>query len=175
MKIIKKCEYKNIKEWMPIKNIKEDSVYLKDKNKIKLIKVNPINFSLKSEIEQINVLERYKQFLKVYNRDIQIIIQTDNIDLEKYINSILEIKKNQPDLSDMVDDYVELLKNISKKRESISRKFYIVTNSNDNEKIKNGLISCGNSVSECSTEEIIEVFKRYFKKNVKTRKEMKWV
>ena len=78
----------------------------------------------------------------------------------------------------MAEDYKNLIKRITKERESISRKFYIVTpNSNKNikDKIINGLSNCGNSIEECSKIETIKVLKRYFKKNSIARRETKWV
>lgn len=78
----------------------------------------------------------------------------------------------------MAEDYKNLIKSIANKRESISRKFYIVVNNknkNINDKIINGLLNCGNSVKECSRLETINVIKRYFRKNSGARKEAKWV
>lgn len=173
--LIKKVEYKDIKEWIPIKNIKDNAIYLKNGSSIKLFKVEPINFNLKSEGEQISILEAYKRFLKICNFDIQIIVQTDNIDLEKHIDEIERFKNSKPNLSDMVEDYINLVKDISNTRESISRRFYIVTKNTNNEKIKEGISSCGNIISECSNGEIRKMLQRYFKKYIKVRKELKWV
>ena len=150
-------------------------IYLKNGNSTRLFKVEPINFNLKSESEQISILESYKQFLKSCDFDIQIVIQTDRIDLDNHINEIEKFKISEPNLSDMVDDYIMLVKNISNIRESISRKFYIVTSKNNNEKIKEGISACGNAIKECSNQEIINMIRRYFKKYKNVRKELKWV
>ena len=78
----------------------------------------------------------------------------------------------------MAEDYKNLIKKITKERESISRKFYIVApnkNKNVKDKVINSLLSSGNAVKECSRDEIINVLKRYFKKNYGARKETKWV
>lgn len=78
----------------------------------------------------------------------------------------------------MAEDYKKLIKKITSERESISRKFYLVTPNSDKiskEKIILGLSNCGNAVEECSKEESIKILKRYFKKNSGARKETKWV
>ena len=165
---IEKAIYKDIKDWFPIKSIKENTIYLKNGKSINLFKIEPINFKLKSDLEQIAILEAYKHFLKLCNFNMQIIIQTDNIDLEKHFLKIEKFKKENSELSDMAEDYKKLIKNIAKERESISRKFYIAvqnTSKNLKDKIINGLSNLGNNACECSKKEIITILKRYFKKN----------
>lgn len=43
---------------------------------IKIIKVIPINFNLKSELEKEAILNSYKLFLKTFNFNLQILIQS---------------------------------------------------------------------------------------------------
>lgn len=175
---IEKVKYKNIKDWFPIKSIRDNLVYLKDGTSVMIFKVEPINFKLKSDTEKRAILESYKQFLKLCNFDMQIIIQTDNIDMENHFQKIDTFKKENFELSEMAEDYKSLIKSITKERESISRKFYIVAQNktkNIKDKITSSLLNCGNTVSECSRLEIIKVLKRYFRKNSGARKEAKWV
>lgn len=175
---IDKTKYKNIKDWFLIKNVKENIIYLKDGSSFMIFKVEPINFKLKSDGEKMAILEMYKQFLKLCNFDMQIIIQTDNIDIQSHFSKIDEFKRKNQELSEMAEDYKNLIKKITKERESISRKFYIVApnkNKNVKDKVINSLLSSGNAVKECSRDEIINVLKRYFKKNYGARKETKWV
>lgn len=175
---IEKVRYKNIKDWFPIKNIKDNVIYLKDGSNVKIFRVEPINFKLKSDMEKRAILESYKQFLKLCNFDMQIIIQTDNVDIEKHFLKIDAFQKDNLELSEMAEDYKNLIKSITNKRDSISRKFYIVArdkNKNVKDKIISGLLNCGNSVAECSKLETINIIKRYFRKNSGARKEAKWV
>lgn len=171
---IEKSKYGDVQKWLPIKDIKNNIIVAKGGEKVKLFKVEPINFELKSEGEQRNILESYKAFLKNYNSDMQIIVQTDSIDLEEHIKKMEAFKKEKEELTEMVNDYIKMVLNISQKRESISRKFYIVTKLK-NEKVIKNLEQCGNRISECDDIEIVEILKRYFKKEAKMRKEAKWV
>ena len=145
---------------------------------LKIFKVEPINFKLKSESEKNAILNSYKQFLKICNFDMQIIIQTDSINLDNHFNVIDNFKNTEPDLANMAEDYKNLIKSVTKERESISRKFYIVTtnkNTNVKEKLSANLINCGNMVEECSSIETMQVIKRFLKKSSGIRKELKWV
>lgn len=73
----------------------------------------------------------------------------------------------------MVSSYINLVKELSDERASISRKFYIVieVNSNNKEtrynKIYDGLKGCGNIVSRCNKNEIIHIFNSAYKKAYK--------
>lgn len=171
---IEKNKYIDVEKWVPIKEIKNNMIILKNGEKARLFKIEPINFELKSESEQISILEAYKVFLKNYNADLQIIIQTDKIDLKEHIQNIEDFKKEKEELSEIVDDYIKMLLDVSQKRDSVSRKFYIVVKLK-NEKIVKDLEQCGNHIFECDDTEIVEVLKRYFYKETKIRKETKWV
>ena len=108
----------------------------------------------------------------------QIIIQTDSVNIENHFSRIDFFKNEEPELADMAEDYKNLIKSITKERESISRKFYIVTSNkstNVKEKLSTSLINCGNVLEECSNLETMQVVKRYLKKNSGIRKELKWV
>ena len=45
-------------QWLPIKHIQNGIVLLKDGRYIKVIEVLPVNFYLKSEVEQENIMHR---------------------------------------------------------------------------------------------------------------------
>ncbi|MFR2197219.1 MAG: hypothetical protein ACLS5Y_06695 [Clostridia bacterium] len=49
------------------------------------MKVNPINFNLKSNLEKDAIFKFYKIFLKTCNFDIQILIQSSKENLDKNI------------------------------------------------------------------------------------------
>lgn len=176
--IIEKVKYKNIKDWFPIKEINNNTICTKDGKSTRIFKVEPINFKLKSDGEKRAILEAYKQFLKLCDFDMQIIIQTDSVNIENHFSKIDAFKREEPDLASMAEDYKNLIKSITKERESISRKFYIVTsnkNTNVKEKLSTSIMNCGNMLEECSNSETMQVIKRYLKKNSGIRKELKWV
>ena len=71
-------------------------VKLKDESYIKILKIIPINYSLKSEIEKEAILNSYKIFLKTCDFNIQILIQSNKEDLNQIISKINnQIKKEK--------------------------------------------------------------------------------
>ena len=80
---------------IPIKEIKEQGIIkLKNEHYIKIIKIIPINYELKSDLEKKSILNSYKTFLNSCNFNLQILIQSKKENLEKHF-FILEQKKNQ--------------------------------------------------------------------------------
>ena len=169
---------KTLQEWLPIKEIdKKGVVKLKNNNLIKIIKVNPINYNLKSDLEKESILNSYKIFLKTCNFDIQILIQSNKEDLSHHINNIQNniSKKENKYLEKISKNYIQYINKINSERKSSSKDFYIII-SNENKKnnniqteelLKNDLkekyfkikecLSCtGNSVQEISNKENIE-------------------
>ena len=64
----------SIQEWLPFcKIFRKGMVKLKDESYIKILKIIPINYSLKSEIEKEAILNSYKIFLKTCDFNIQIL------------------------------------------------------------------------------------------------------
>ena len=81
---------KTVQQWIPIENIYENGIIKTNKNKyVKILKINPINYNLKSDLEKKTILNSYKIFLKTCNFNIQILVQSnkDYILFNFYINS----------------------------------------------------------------------------------------
>ena len=96
----------SIQKWIPIEKILEKGIIKLKKNKyIKILKVNPINFNLKTQMEKESILNSYKLFLKTFNFNIQIIIKSQKQDLSNHIIKIINSQKKES----------QIIKNISNK------------------------------------------------------------
>ena len=70
-----------VQQWIPIEEIKESGIIKINKSKyIKILKIIPINYNLKSDLEKKTILNSYKILLKTCNFDIQILIQSNKQD-----------------------------------------------------------------------------------------------
>ena len=65
------------------------------KNYIKILKVNPINYQLKSELEKKAILNAYKAFLKSYQSNIQIVVQSKKENFSRHIQTIQNQNKKE--------------------------------------------------------------------------------
>ena len=172
---------------MPIKEFYNNGIIkLKNNIFIKIIKINPINYDLKSDFEKRAILNSYKAFLKNCNFDIQIIIKSKQEDISKNIKEIEKQKETEKSLNNnfmvnVFDSYINFIKNKNKEKLSSSKEFYIIISSekipeNQEEKIllelkeeyfkiKDSLIRCGNSIFEIKEkEEIKNIIKSFLKK-----------
>ena len=169
-----KIKEKTIKEWIPLEKIyKDGTIKLKNNNYIKIIKIMPINYNLKSELEKKSIINSYKIFLKTCNFPIQILIQSKKENLDDHILKIQKnIEKNKK-IEDIGKEYIKYIKSINLSKKSSTKEFYIVINNEKNNtknnieieeiiknelnekyfKIKECLSRCGNSVQEISEKE----------------------
>lgn len=157
----------SILELKYIDEIKNYTVKLSDGRRVNILKVEPINFKLKSKSEQMVILESYKVLLKQCDFDFQIYIQTQKANIEKHIEKIKKCIEYEPKLQDMVEDYIRLVDEMSASKSSISRKFYIIFEEKDDDFRENILIDslkmCGNIVTKCERKEIFNLINCCFK------------
>ena len=181
-----KNKINSVQDWLPYVDIYDNGIIkLKNNSFVKIIKVSPINFNLKSNLEKEAILNSYKIFLKTCKFNIQILIQSNKEDLTSHISNIENINKNEKEkLKAIKNNYINYIQEINKKRKSSSKNFYIILKesqenkkeklNNENEKyiidklnenyfkIKECLARCGNSVTDISkkqeTEKILYSF-----------------
>lgn len=171
-----KIKEQNVKEWLPLEKIYEDGIIkLRNNNYLKIIKIMPINYNLKSELEKKSIINSYKIFLKTCNFPIQILIQSKKENLDDHILKIQKnIKKNKK-IKNIAEEYIKNIKSINLSKKSSTKEFYIIINNEKNNieeeiiknelnekyfKIKECLSRCGNSVQEVS--EKVETIKILF-------------
>ena len=86
---MKKIKNKSLQQWLPLEKIYNDGIIkLKNNKLIKILKIYPINYNLKSDLEKKAILNSYKIFLKTCNFNIQIFIRSNKEDLSHHISKI---------------------------------------------------------------------------------------
>ena len=172
-----------VQQWIPIDKIYNDGIIkLKENKLIKILKINPINYNLKSDLEKEAILNSYKIFLKTCNFNIQILIQSSKVDLSNHIKNIRKNvtkkseQKNNQQLGKIAENYIDYIQKLNLNRRSSSKNFYIVIADNIDKKInileseeiikndlkekyfkiKECLSRSGNLVSELSNKKEIE-------------------
>ena len=153
---------------------------MKNNKYIKILKIIPINYNLKSDLEKEAILNSYKIFLKTCNFNIQILIQSSKENLDKNILNIQKNiqKKENKFLKNISNEYIKYIQNMNLSKKSSSKNFYIILSNEklkgiDNNqsfeiikndlkekyfKIKDCLSRCGNSVIEINSKnEIIKI------------------
>ena len=150
---------------------KNGIIKIKDRNVfVKILKVKPINFNLKTTLEKEAILNSYKVFLKTCNFNLQILIHTNKEDISKITKNIKQVKNEQ--ISIISKKYIEFINKINPEKQTSTKNYYIVIDEQiENEnienifymlnekylKIKECLARCGNQVNECKKEEVINI------------------
>ena len=165
-------ENRTTQDWIMMEKIFDNGIIkLKNSKYVKIIKVKPINFNLKSNLEKEAILNSYKIFLKTCNFDIQILIQSSKENLNKNIQLIKENleKENKKYLNKLADDYFNFIQKFNSLKNSSSKNFYIIISENgQNEnnifqslnekyfKIKECLFRCGNIAEDINSKKDIK-------------------
>ena len=170
---------KNKKKWLPFEKILENGIIkLKNNSYIMILKIKPINYNLKSNLEKESILNSYKLFLKSFNFNIQIIIKSQKQDLSNHIIKIINSQKKESQIiKNISNKYLENIEKIKLISKSDSKQFFIIINQpqeNNKEeicidqlnekylKIKEGLLRCGNIVTNVNNEkETKEIIRNY--------------
>ena len=150
-----------------------------EKNKyIKILKIIPINFNLKTQLEKESILNSYKIFLKTCNFDMQILIQSKKEDLSNHVENIQDISQKEKNkiIKKYSEEYIKFIKEKNNKNKSASKNIYLIIKNNSenleeniiqelNEKyfkIKDNLLRCGNLIFECDKNEIKKILFSFF-------------
>ena len=170
---------KTVQQWLPFSNITEDGIIkFKDNSYVKILKISPINFNLKSNLEKESIINSYKIFLKTCNFNIQILIQSNKEDLSQHILNIKKNiqKKENKYLKEISENYIKFIQKLNYSRNSASKDFYLIISNEKIEdfnsieiiendlkekyfKIKECLSRCGNDVLEIEDKNsIINIF-----------------
>lgn len=127
-KFFKKKEESSVQDWLPIEKIFDNGVVkCRDGKFIKIMKITPINFNLKTELEKEAILNSYKIFLKTCNFDLQILIQSNKEDLSEHISSVKNFtKKENNNIKKISEEYINFLEELNLKRKSATKNYYII-------------------------------------------------
>ena len=162
------------KDWIPFDKVLENGLIVSKNKYIKLIKIIPINYDLKSNLEKEAILNSYKLFLKTCDFNIQILIQSKKESLSKMFNNLKAISKKEENekIREICEKHIQYIKRKTEENKASSKNFYIVilyenTENRDeshsttylNEcyfKIKETLTRCGNLVYDCNIKEDVQ-------------------
>ncbi|MCK6462730.1 MAG: TraC family protein [Candidatus Pacebacteria bacterium] len=118
---------KSTQEFVPVKEIRDGVVVLKDGSMRMILMASTLNFALKSEEEQNAITLQYQNFLNSLDFTVQFFIQSRKLNIDPYLSMLGEAQKNQDnDLMEIqIREYVEFIKNFVKMSNVVSKNFYI--------------------------------------------------
>lgn len=114
-------------KWVPVQDIRDGIVVTKDSRYVKILEVMPVNFHLKSLIEQQNIIYYFSGYLKVAPDNLQIKIITQKADIAGYEARMWRFYENEPVAScrAMIEDNIKEVRYLAA-NEAVTRRFFIV-------------------------------------------------
>ena len=119
---------KATQEFVPIKEVRDGIVVLKDGSLRGIVLASSLNFSLKSDDERNAILLQFQDFLNSLDFGIQISIESRRLDIRPYIALLEEREKEQTSelMKIQVTEYIEFIKKFTENVNIMTKTFYIV-------------------------------------------------
>ncbi len=114
--------------FVPIKDIREGVIILKNGGYRGVLMCSSINFELKSSNEQNAIISGFQTFLNTLDFSIQIVVQSRKIDIRPYLSLLEEKKKKQQTelLRIQLREYMSFIKTFTENTNIMTKSFYIV-------------------------------------------------
>jgi type IV secretory pathway VirB4 component len=115
-------------QFVPVKEVRDGIVVLKDGTLCTVVLVSSINLSLKSYDEQRATLMQFQNFLNTLDFPIQIVIQSRRYDVRPYIVTLenrLKVQKEQL-LQVQTREYIEFIRTFTDQVNIMRKSFFVV-------------------------------------------------
>jgi len=115
-------------KYLDISEIKENTVIMRDGTLRSVILVSSINFALKSEDEQNAIISAYVGFLNNIDFPLQIVIQSRELNIDGYIESLKQKEKEQTNelLKMQTSEYIQYINELISMSKIMNKRFYVV-------------------------------------------------
>jgi type IV secretory pathway VirB4 component len=114
--------------FLPIAEIRHDTVIVKNGGLRAVLAVGSMNFSLKSEEEQQAIIVSYQQFLNTLSFPIQIVIRSRKLNIDAYIAHVEELaqKQTNPLIKEQTLDYARFIERLVDVSDIMQKRFYVI-------------------------------------------------
>lgn len=119
---------KSTQEFVPVSEVRDGVVVLKDKSLRAILLASSINFALKSEDEQTAFIVQFQNFLNSLDFSCQIFVQSRMLDIRPYIASLEAAYKNQLDdlMRIQIREYIGFIKSFTEAANIMTKNFFVV-------------------------------------------------
>ena len=119
---------KSAQDFVPIKEIRDGVIVMKDGSLRGVLMASSVNMSLKSADEQQSIVFQFQNFLNSLDFPIQIFVQSKKYDIRPYIALLEEREKEQ--LNDLMKiqmrEYINFIKNFTETTNIMTKNFFVV-------------------------------------------------
>lgn len=124
---MKNKKNESVQGFIPVKDITHGIIETVDGRYLKILEIEPINFMLRSEDEQCNIILSFASWLKISPVRLQFKSITRKANSERYIQILKEelVTENNVRCKELGKDYISLIKDVGSK-EALTRRFFLI-------------------------------------------------
>lgn len=111
-----------------IKGVRDGILMLPNNEYRAILQVSSLNFELRSEEEQDAIIDIYESFLNSIGFNLQILVRTREIDMDKYLEDLKDRLKdeNEPIYRTQLENYDEFIRSLITDNKILTRHFYVI-------------------------------------------------
>ncbi len=119
---------KTTQDFVPIQEIRDGIVVLKDGSMRSIVLASSLNFALKSSDEQNAIISQFQNFLNSLDFSVQIFIQSKRLDIRPYIALLEERYKEQVAelMKIQTREYIEFIRTFVENSSIMTKSFFII-------------------------------------------------
>jgi len=117
-----------VQRFLPIAEIRQDCVVLKNGGLRAIVSVGSMNFNLKSEQEQMAILQGYQGFLNTIEFPLQMVVRSMRLNVDTYLASMREkaSKHENPLLKENTLEYCTFIERLIESSDIMQKRFYAI-------------------------------------------------
>src|SRR6266404_7467895 len=119
---------RSTQEFVPIAEVRDGIVVLKDGTLRAILLASSINFALKSEDEQTAFIVQFQNFLNSLDFTVQILVQSRMLDIRPYVATLEAAYKEQLDdlMRIQIREYIKFIKSFTEAANIMTKNFFVV-------------------------------------------------
>lgn len=115
-------------KFVPIDDVRDGIVILKDGGMRGVLMASSVNFSLKSNEERQAILFQFQDFLNSLDFSIQILVQSRRLDIRPYVALLESRHKEQTNdlMKIQIEQYVQFVKSFTESTNIMTKNFFVI-------------------------------------------------
>lgn len=124
----KKNVHASTQRFLPIAEMRNDTILLKNGGLRAVLQVEPLNFNLKSETEQQGIIAGYEAFVNTLTFPIQVVLRSTKVNIDPYMEQTRAQaeKQNNPLLKAQTEAYAAFIEKIVDVADIMQKRFFVI-------------------------------------------------
>lgn len=124
----KKSALVSTQRFLPIAEIRNDTVMLKNGGLRAVLQVEALNFNLKSELEQQGIIAGYEGLVNTVTFPLQIVVRSSKMNIDPYLAQLRTLGEHQPNplLKTQTFAYANFVERLIDVADIMQKRFYVV-------------------------------------------------